>query len=132
MNQIILSGNLGKDAEERSAEFWVTSLATTRKYTNKKTGEQVEQTDWHNLNLGGFFKNVIPYLKKGTKVLVTGEQRHTEKDGKYFHFVTVDKLELLGSKQDTENTPRTAQTKTQPAPTIATPPAEQENDDLPF
>ena len=97
MNQIILSGNLGKDAEEKAAEFWVTSLATTKKYTNKKTGEQVEQTDWHNINLGGFFKNVIPYLKKGTKVLVTGEQRHTEKDGKYFHFVTVDKLELLAN-----------------------------------
>lgn len=127
MNQIILLGNLGGDAEEKATEFWTTSIATSKKYTNKKTGELVTQTDWHNLNLGKFFKNVIPYLKKGTKVLITGEQRNTEKDGKYFSFVQVDKLELLGNKQDA---PAPAQEKPVSQPVAGG--GTNNDDDLPF
>ena len=70
MNQIILTGNLGKDAEKGKYDTRFT-LATTRKYKDKN-GEYQEKTTWHSVSYIG--KNeAIANLKKGQRVCVIGE-----------------------------------------------------------
>ena len=54
INKVILIGNVGADPEVRYLDGGVAvarfSLATTEVYNNKN-GEQVRQTEWHNIVL---------------------------------------------------------------------------------
>lgn len=107
MNTCTLIGNLGKDAEvhvfgdgQAVLNF---SVATSEKWTDKKSGEKKEKTEWHRCKY--FTKgaaNLAPYLTKGSKVAVTGAIQYGsfEKDGvkQYTTDIRVDRLELLGSK----------------------------------
>lgn len=84
LNQVILLGHLGKDAEQRHTPAGVAvasfSLATTNRF--KKGEEWIEETDWHNVVLWNS-ENVSQYLLKGKPVLVQGrlKTRSYEKDG---------------------------------------------------
>ena len=53
VNKVIIIGNVGKDPEVRynpSGGAWVTlSLATTRNWKNRETGERQEETEWHRV-----------------------------------------------------------------------------------
>lgn len=70
MNQIILTGNLGKDAEKGKYDVRFT-IATTRRYKDKG-GEYQEKTTWHNVSYIG--KNeAVANLRKGQRVCVIGE-----------------------------------------------------------
>ena len=98
MIKVFASGNIGKDAEtrqvgENSVISW--SIASTKKYKDK------EQTTWLNCqkwNAG----RLSEYLKKGTKVIVSGELEIREHEGKYYTTLNVFDLEF-GSKLDTGN-----------------------------
>jgi single-strand DNA-binding protein len=107
MNVCTLIGNLGADAEVKvfgdGQAVLNFSLATSEKWTDKKTGEKKEKTEWHRLKY--FTKgaaNLAPYLTKGSKVAVQGSIQYGtyEKDGvkMYSTDIKVDRLELLGSK----------------------------------
>ncbi|MFT6746376.1 MAG: single-strand DNA-binding protein, partial [Glaciecola sp.] len=54
VNKVILVGNIGKDPEVRYLDGGVAvanfPLATSETYKNK-TGNRVEQTEWHNIVL---------------------------------------------------------------------------------
>ena len=54
VNKVILVGNLGKDPEVRHLEGGSTvcnfTLATSENYKDK-SGNRVEQTEWHNIVL---------------------------------------------------------------------------------
>lgn len=79
-NKVILVGNLGQEPEVRySADgtcICNVSLATSEKWKDKTTGEQVERTEWHKLV---FFKQLAEvvgkHLTKGSKVYVEGSNR---------------------------------------------------------
>ncbi|RZL38939.1 MAG: single-stranded DNA-binding protein, partial [Rubrivivax sp.] len=51
VNKVIIIGNVGKDPEVRynpSGGAWCTlSLATTRNWKNRESGERQEETEWH-------------------------------------------------------------------------------------
>ena len=53
VNKVILVGNLGKDPEVRHLENGAAvanfSIATSETYKDRKTGEKVSQTEWHNI-----------------------------------------------------------------------------------
>ena len=53
VNKVILIGNLGKDPEVRHLENGAAvanfSIATSENYKDRKTGEKVSQTEWHNI-----------------------------------------------------------------------------------
>ena len=55
INKVILIGNLGKDPEIRHLESGVSvanyPIATSEVYKDRKTGEKVTQTEWHNIVL---------------------------------------------------------------------------------
>ena len=105
VNKVILIGNLGSDPEVRYfdnggavAKF---SIATTDSYTNK-SGERVESTEWHRIELWeGLAKVAEKYLKKGNQVYIEGRLRTdtwTDKEGQQKSGVTIraNSLTMLG------------------------------------
>jgi single-strand DNA-binding protein len=77
INKVILVGNLGKDPELRYLEGGVArvnfSLATTEVYKDK-TGQRVEQTEWHNIVLWrSLAESAEKLLKKGTQIYLEGK-----------------------------------------------------------
>jgi single-strand DNA-binding protein len=106
LNRIMLIGRLGKTAETSHTPSGVAvtkfSLATSRSYLNKETGERIENTDWHNV-VAWRRESIAPYLEKGKKVYVEGriETRSWEdKDGnkRWTTEVIAEDILLLGSR----------------------------------
>lgn len=124
MQKFIAVGNLGKDPEIRYfpngnavASF---SIATSRRWKDKDTGEKKEETEWHNCEAWGKLAEIIAeYLKKGSKIAIEGRLKTTmyEKDGHKFYptKIIVEEMEMLDSK-DKSSEPAT---QYQPAPTNA-------------
>lgn len=104
VNKVILIGNLGRDAETKftpSGQARTTfSIATTRQWKDRQTGENKEQTDWHNIVAWGK-ERVAEYLKKGKHVYVEGRlttRSYENNEGKtvYVTEVIADDIMLLG------------------------------------
>ena len=78
--QITLVGNLGGDPEMRYLQDGrpVTnfSLATNRRWSNRQSGEQQEETIWWRVSIFGPSAEACnQYLSKGSQVLVIGRMR---------------------------------------------------------
>jgi single-strand DNA-binding protein len=78
INKVILVGNVGSDPEIRSTqdgrEIANFSLATSESWTDKRSGEKQEKTEWHRVvvfssGLAGIVKS---YVKKGSKLYIEG------------------------------------------------------------
>jgi single-strand DNA-binding protein len=90
VNKVILLGNLGRDPEIRSmqsgkkmASF---SIATSKRWKDRNTQEQKENTSWHNIVVfnEGLVDVIERYIKKGSKIYVEGElstRKYQDKDG---------------------------------------------------
>jgi len=112
VNKVILIGNLGSDPEVRYLESGSAvakfSIATTESYTNK-SGERVDNTEWHRIELWeGLAKVAEKYLKKGSQVYIEGRLRTdnwTDKEGQQKSGVTIraNTLTMLGSAPGTNS-----------------------------
>lgn len=74
MNQSIVIGNLGADAEvvENNGQKFITlSIADSRKY-KKQDGSEVSQTNWVDAIINNPDHPILPFLKQGVKVCVIG------------------------------------------------------------
>jgi single-strand DNA-binding protein len=108
INKVILVGNLGKDPETRAMPSGkaVTnfSIATSESWRDKQTGEQKEQTEWHNIVFFDRLAEVAAeYLKKGSQVYVEGRLRTrkwTDKSGndRYTTEIVGNEMQMLGSR----------------------------------
>lgn len=108
MNKVMLIGRLGKEPEMTytpgGAAVTKVSLATSRKWTDKTTGERKEETTWFNLVFWEKLAELASqYLKKGSKVFVEGRfvsRKYTDKDGveRTAFDVVVTEMEMLDSK----------------------------------
>jgi len=108
-NKIILAGNLTRDIEIRYSQggsaIGNTGIATTRKFKSQ-TGEQKEETLFVDLTFFGRTAEIAnQYLRKGSKVLVDGRLKLDQwatQDGtkRSKHSVTVESLQMLGTKDD--------------------------------
>jgi single-strand DNA-binding protein len=160
VNKVILLGNLGADPEVKHLEGEKVvanlTLATTESYTDK-SGNRVDQTEWHDLELwDGLAKIAEKYLKKGMQVYVEGkiksdkwvdEQGQNRKKSR----IRVLNLTMLGKPEGAGTPPPDGQQSSrQSAPTTnsstpieqnspisvatSTPPtvADDADDDLPF
>ncbi len=107
MNQCNFIGNVGRDPEAKSSkdgsQLWAEfSIGVNKKLKGEKT------TQWINcLVFGASGDNVLKYVKKGSKVFVSGEGDFTAylgKDGsaKVKTSVVVKTWELVSSKEVTE------------------------------
>ena len=78
------------------------SIATTRNWKNRETGERQEETEWHRIT---FFDRMAEiageYLKKGRQVYIEGSIRYdkfTGQDGqeKYITEIIANEMQMLG------------------------------------
>src|SRR5436190_3308798 len=109
VNKVILIGNLGRDPEVRynpSGVAWCTvSVATTRNWKDKTSGEKMEETEWHRVVFNDRLAEIAgEYLKKGSSVYVEGRlktRKWTDKEGveRYTTEIVADVMQLLGSRQ---------------------------------
>lgn len=114
VNKVILIGNLGKDPEVRHLENGTTvanfPIATSESYTDKNTGQKVENTDWHDIVVWRGLADVVDkYVRKGQKVYVEGKLKKRswqDKEGntRYTTEVVADELTILSRLEKTENT----------------------------
>lgn len=77
LNKVMLIGHTGDDVKvkyfENGGAVGNFPLATNEVYTNKTTGERVENTEWHNIVVRNKAAEICEkYLKKGDKVYVEG------------------------------------------------------------
>lgn len=107
INKVILVGNLGKDPETKQLENnQVTnfSLATSESYKDK-SGNKVNQTEWHNIVLWGKLAEIAQrYLTKGDRIYLEGKIRTEKwvKDGetKYRTTIVGNTLQMLSTKSE--------------------------------
>lgn len=74
MIRISMIGNLAADAEVKNAngkQYLVFRLADTRKWKDAQ-GQQHEETQWASCIMNADSVNILPYLRKGTKVYIEG------------------------------------------------------------
>ena len=143
VNKVILIGNLGKDPDVRHLENGATvanfPIATSENYKDRKTGEKVSQTEWHNIVVWRGLADITErYLKKGDKVYIEGKLRTRswqDQDGntKYTTEVVADNLTMLGKSYDNSTSP-----PSQPASATSSTTQNEDfsgpddSDDLPF
>lgn len=146
VNKVILLGNLGADPEVKHLEgdkvVANLRLATTETYKDR-TGNRVENTEWHDLELwDGQAKVAEQYLKKGSQIYVEGkiksdtwqdDQGNNRKRTK----IRVLSFTMLGSRNTEQgggNTMgnQTTQNTTAGSYQDSTDTGEEETDDLPF
>ena len=143
INKVILIGNLGKDPDVRHLENGATvanfPIATSENYKDRKTGEKISQTEWHNIVVWRGLADITErYLKKGDKVYIEGKLRTRswqDQDGntKYTTEVVADNLTMLGKSPDNSTSPpsqpATATSSTTQNEDFSGP---DDSDDLPF
>ncbi len=109
INKVILVGNLGRDPETRympnGGPVTNVSVATSRAWKDRDTGEAKERTEWHRVV---FFNRLAEiageYLRRGSKVYIEGElrTREWEREGQK-HFTTeivANEMQMLDSRGD--------------------------------
>jgi single-strand DNA-binding protein len=109
VNKVILIGNLGRDPEVRYAPsgsaICNVTLATSRQWKDKTSGEKQEETEWHRVVFYDRLAEIAgEFLKKGRPVYVEGRlktRKWTDKDGveKYTTEIVADQMQLLGSRE---------------------------------
>jgi len=109
INKVILIGNLGRDPEVRytpnGAAVCNVSIATTRNWKDKSSGDKVEETEWHRVVFYDRLAEIAgEYLKKGRPVYVEGRlktRKWQDKDGKdnYTTEVVAEQMQLLGGRE---------------------------------
>jgi single-strand DNA-binding protein len=112
LNRVQLLGHLGKDIEVRftpnGTQIGQFSVATSRRWKDKNSGEWKEETDWHRCILWRC-ENLAKFLTKGKQVWIEGrlQTRSYDKDGQkhYATEVVCDDLILLGGGDRGEHQP---------------------------
>ena len=137
INEVRLLGNLGSDPELKHTAAGVAilsiSLATSRQWKDRQTGEKRDHTEWHRLKLFDRRAEVLAqYGRKGSRVYISGELRThkwTGQDGveRYTTEILVQDVRLLDGRPDQERAT---------APPTGAPPGREEpppfDDDIPF
>ena len=109
LNKVMLIGHLGDEVKLRYFDnggcIGRFPLATNESYTNKQTGEQVTNTEWHNLVLRNKAAETCEkFLKKGDKLFVEGRIKTRKWQGddgnpRYSTEIHVDEFTFLSNRQ---------------------------------
>ena len=109
VNKVILIGNLGRDPEVRytpsGGAVCNVTVATSRSWKSKESGEKVEETEWHRVVFYDRLAEIAgEYLKKGRSIYVEGRlktRKWTDKDGveKYTTEVIGQEMNMLGGRE---------------------------------
>lgn len=145
VNKVILIGNLGRDPEIRYAASGSAicniTMATSRQWKDRNTGERQEETEWHRVVLYDRLAEIAgEYLKKGSSCYIEGRLRTRkwmDKDGmdRYTTEIIAESMKMLNGRNDQAAAPRSAH---QPAnrQSVSHQPAgngpDDMDDDIPF
>ena len=148
VNKAILIGRLGRDPEMRytaSGTAVVNFSIATNHFTKDQSGNNTEQTEWHNIVAFGRTAEVAgEYLSKGRLVYIEGRLQTRSWDDqngqkKYKTEVVCINLQLLGSRSEgvtgTDDDDQSASQETLNEPEKSKEKNEttvEEEDDLPF
>jgi single-strand DNA-binding protein len=109
VNKVILIGNVGRDPEQprysaSGGAILNVSIATTRSWKDKASGEKREETEWHRVVFYDRLAEIVhEYAKKGRALYVEGRlktRKWQDKDGveKYTTEIVAEEMQLLGSR----------------------------------
>ncbi len=108
LNKVTLIGNLGADPEVRymptGGAVTNISLATTRRWKDKQTGERRDATEWHRIVFFNRLAEVVgEYLRKGSQVYVEGRlqtRKWQDQSGqdRYTTEIVASEMQMLGSR----------------------------------
>lgn len=149
VNKVILVGTCGQDPDVRylpnGNAVTNLSLATSEQWTDKRSGEKVERTEWHRVSLFGKVAEIAgEYLRKGSQCYIEGklQTREWEKDGikRYTTEIIVDingTMQLLGGRPQGQVPDRQPRQQQRPArqqqnQQAAPPDSDSFDDDIPF
>lgn len=112
VNKVIIVGNLGNDPEIRTFDnggmIATISVATSDRWTDRNTGEQREQTEWHRITFNNRLAEIArDYLKKGSSVYVEGSlhtRKWTDQQGidRYSTEIRASSMQMLGSRPSSD------------------------------
>lgn len=110
VNKAIVVGNLGRDPEVRlfpdGGAVCNVSIATTRRWRDKQSGDTQEETEWHRVAFHGRLAEIAgEYLRKGSPVYVEGRlktRKWTDKEGRdnYTTEIVAEQMQLLGGREE--------------------------------
>ncbi|OOS05978.1 single-strand binding protein [Moraxella cuniculi DSM 21768] len=110
VNKAILVGRLGSNPDVKRFDngdlMAVISVATGEKWTDKKTGDRRETTEWHRVVLNGKLAEIAEkWLRKGMQVYLEGKiatRKWTDNQGieRYSTDIRASQLVMLGSAND--------------------------------
>lgn len=112
VNKVIIVGRLGNDPElkefSNGGKIANLSVATSERWTDKQTGEQKEQTEWHRVVLRDNLANIAgQYLQKGSQVYIEGKikTRQWDDNGVTRHVTEVIAftMQMLGSSPNSQS-----------------------------
>lgn len=149
VNKVTLLGNVGKDPEMRylasGSAVASVSIATTSKRKDKKTGETVEETQWHRVVFYERLAEVVgEYVKKGSPIYIEGRLKYgkyTDQSGveRYTTDIIATEMQLLGGRDNNApqgSAPRqqapSRQQRQQPPPTSSSSGFHDMDSDVPF
>jgi len=115
VNKVILIGRLGQAPElkyvgKNETPVVNISLATSEKYKNK-AGDQVEDTQWHNLTFWSRTAEILEqYCKSGSQIYVEGKLKteqweDDDENVRYTTKIIVNVLQLLDSPKSQDDKP---------------------------
>jgi single-strand DNA-binding protein len=135
INKVILVGNLGADPESRAMPSGsaVTNIrvATSESWKDKKTGDQQERTEWHNVAFFGRLAEVAAeYLRKGSQVYIEGKirtRKWQDRDGndRWSTEIIANEMQMLGGRAGSGAPAQAVVAEAPPAST-------EFDDDIPF
>ncbi len=146
VNKVILIGNAGADPDVRYLDGGVAvanlRLATTERYRNKN-GENVDQTEWHNIVFWRKQAEIVEkYVRKGMRLYIEGRIRTRSWDDqngnkRYTTEIWADNMQMLSFRQDgdaggNDNRSYSPPANTAPSAPVNPPLPADDNDDLPF
>ncbi|MEO7008699.1 MAG: single-stranded DNA-binding protein [Caldimonas sp.] len=109
VNKVIIVGNLGRDPEVRYTPngnaVCNVSIATTRSWKNKESGDKSEETEWHRVVFYDRLAEIAgEYLKKGRSVYVEGRlktRKWQDKDNveKFTTEIIATDMQMLGGRE---------------------------------
>lgn len=152
LNKVQLIGHVGQieiksfDGQNGPRKCATFSLATTERYKDR-SGNIVNNTEWHNIVSWNHAELCEKYVQKGTQLYVEGKLRTRsweDKSGnkRYVTEIMADSLQLLGKKENSQGEQAQQQAPVQQSPqqhynnkygsTPIPPAGDPEDDDMPF
>jgi len=144
VNKVIIVGNLGNDPDTRTTPGGMAvtklSVATTRSWKDKQSGEQKEHTEWHKVVMFDRLGEIAAeYLRKGSQVYIEGRlqtQKWQDKDGndRWTTEVVASDMQMLGGRAGGSAPAMYDAPASAPAPSAPPPRGGNEDidDDIPF